>query len=109
MIRRLLLVLLTLALAAPAVAMPLHCEEMPAMGDGDMLAMGAMAAMPGDQPGHPAKSAPPSHDCIGCIAPLAGLPGPLAAERPAPLLNGVPLADGPALPARVPDPPPPRV
>ncbi len=81
MFARLLVALLTLALAVPAMAMPLcHAPEASAASVGDHR--GHAMAMPGDvAPKVPAKSNPHADAmCIGCIAPSTVRP-PTVAPR----------------------------
>lgn len=98
MLKRLLMALLIMCLAAPAMAMP----------------VAQPSTMPGMEHCHqaaPAQSLPPQahHDCIGCIASYAG--APKAPDRlPFPALPPMALA-GRALPitSLAPDTPPPRI
>jgi hypothetical protein len=103
MIRRLLIALLIACLAIPAVASPLHCASQvssAAMPDGAQHQHGDHHKTPG-----PVTE---MHDCIGCIAPSAGIG---AAAEPvwlrAPVPHGrilLPIAGT----IRGPDTPPPR-
>lgn len=99
MFRRLCLFLLTLCLALPAAAAPLHCTTVTVHAAAHAAHHGK-----GDAPVQQA----PQHDCIGCIAPYATLAPPLAAAMIVPLRQA-PLDD--LLLARLtagPDTPPPR-
>jgi len=98
MLRRFLLVILMACLAAPAVAMPGHCGDTPAMqhqtGHHDQK----------DVPGQGASK----HDCIGCIAPYLVPPGAAQGDAITAMTGKTSprvLNTGPAL---QPDPPPPR-
>lgn len=75
MIRRLLLALLVFCLAIPAMAAPLHCLPQPAQ------TITLHHAHHGEQRQAPSPAAQ-GHDCIGCIAPYAGLPPMLATQLP---------------------------
>lgn len=110
MMRRLFMALLIACLGMPAMAAPAHCLSV----SGEPAASSDMVAMASRHGDHhepaPASPAPqgPAHDCIGCIAPIAGIP---AADRSpmvhAPLL-AVAIAAFHALAPAKPDTPPPR-
>ena len=69
MLQRLLMALLIACLALPAAAMPLHGS--PASGhDHAAMAHEHHAPVKQQQQDEPATQ----HDCIGCIAPIDGLP-----------------------------------
>lgn len=69
MLQRLLMALLIACLALPAAAMPVH--GIPASGhDHGAMAHEHHVPVKQQQHGEPAKQ----HDCIGCIAPIDGLP-----------------------------------
>lgn len=77
MIRRLLLALLAFCLALPAAAAPaLHCA--PA---GVAAASGHHGHSQHRREDPPRHAQPTAHDCIGCIAPLAGAAPSADAER----------------------------
>ena len=106
MIQRLLTFLLLACLAVPAMAARPHCEGQVSQA----MAMAQDHAHHRRQaPPHKAPDmAPASHDCIGCIAPLAGL-GPVS--EPGPLPITVPVSREKRLSVRQttgPDTPPPR-
>ena len=69
MLRRLLLALLTLCLALPATAMPVSLHQDPAVAVTNHHQHGH--EMPVQDPSHHDSTA--KHECIGCIAPLAGI------------------------------------
>lgn len=99
MFRRLCLFLLTLCLALPAAAMPMHCAPVAVHGTGHATHHGKSDA--------PVKQAA-QHDCIGCIASYAAVAPEPAAALVTPLRQ-TPLDD--LLLARLtagPDTPPPR-
>jgi len=102
MIRRLLLALLAFCLALPAAAAPLHCPP------AETMATSGHHGHSRHKREDPPRHAQPAHDCIGCIAPLAGVPRPMAATR----FAAVPPEARPTPPivGRVsgPDTPPPR-
>ena len=102
MLRRLFLALLIACLAAPAVAMPVHCAP-PA----HQQAMAHHGGHHGGTNQAPAP-APAQHDCIGCIAPYAAHP----AGPGAPFHGRPPLGEAQtsfhALAPPAPDTPPPR-
>ncbi len=107
MLRRLLLMLLMACLAAPALAMPGHCEPQP-KETVEAVHEGHQAA-PDDETGKAHKAVQHgARDCIGCIAPYHALTAPDAHAAPVGIIgNRVPasLQTGPAF---QPDPPPPR-
>lgn len=99
MLRRLCLFLLTLCLALPAAAAPMHCAPV-AVHDTCHSAHHGMDDTPAQQVA--------KHDCIGCIAPYATIAPPLGAPLVTPQRQ-TPHAD--LLLARLtagPDTPPPR-
>jgi hypothetical protein len=101
MLRRLLLALLTICLAVPAMAAPTHCLPQP---------IAAMAMHHSHHGEHKQAPQPVSatHDCIGCIAPYAGIP-PMASAPPRLGMTAPPLAIVWAMPSlAAPDTPPPR-
>ena len=107
MLRRLLIVLLTVCLALPAAAMPLASHHVPSTPV-------AVAKMAMDEP-PPCHQSPDSegakamdHGCIGCIAPYHAAPDlALPFEARESILRPLALAGQPAVRA-VPETPPPR-
>ncbi|WP_159866457.1 hypothetical protein [Novosphingobium sp. 9U] len=100
MLRRLLAMLLLLALSAPALAMSGHCAQPPRSPQ-----MHGMAHHGGDHSPAPQQE---RRDCIGCVLPDLGL---IAPARSAPLLSMVGAAPSRTtliLPREGPEVPPPR-
>ncbi|MHA3841104.1 hypothetical protein ACX0GZ_07785 [Sphingomonas aestuarii] len=113
MLVRLLVALLTLALALPAMAMPLcHAPEASAMPVVEHAGHGMAMTMSDDPaPEAPTKANPHADAmCIGCIAPSTVRP-PIVAARlfDASARVFVPVATGAALGDRPPATPPPRL
>lgn len=107
MLRRLFLTILMACLAAPAVAMPGHCEMTGTQGQSTATISdhGAHHAPPTTKDGAMDSAA---RDCIGCIAPYHDLPEPNPGESMTGLDGTSPLAVLNTGPALQPDPPPPR-
>jgi len=110
MFRRLLMTLLIACLALPAAAMPLVHGPAPAP---QLQPQHHATMMAGHEHHAPARHSEPQHqaaqhDCIGCIAPLAGLAAPaLQHLQPAELPRPA-LADRLGATRTGPETPPPR-
>lgn len=100
MFRRLLVMILLLALSAPALAMSGHCAQLPASPQ--------VHTAGHHTEHHPAPAQPERRDCIGCILPDLGL---VMAPGSEPLLSliGAPTPRTTPPPSRErPEIPPPR-
>jgi len=113
MLRKILIFLLTLWLAAPAFALP-ACHEAPAPAPAQHQMMGSSDADHGNHhtpPQMPSETSPEqarlAHMCIGCAVPMTGAT-PLHRAVIAPILHwSAPSSDLAAL-SRSPETPPPR-
>ena len=95
--RRILLSLLILCLAAPALALPVAGH--------DHMAMSAPARGGGHHPAPDSRTSKAKHECIGCIAPVAAIAAPIRPfvfiekrSRPASDYRTPDATDGPETP-----------
>lgn len=103
MLRRLILALLTLCLAAPALALPAGCPP-------------PVPAASASHAGHHQRDSAPTHDaamaghqCIGCIAPIAGAPSVGRVALAPSLTVQLPPPSVRQIEPGAPEPPPPRL
>jgi hypothetical protein len=100
MFRRLLALLLLLALSAPALAMSGHCAA--------PSAMPTMHTMAHDSGHHPAPAQPERRDCIGCVLPDFGVVAAIEPQPSVALVGTARAAAALALAPGGPETPPPR-